>query len=245
MSSISVVMPVFNEAPTIEQQVRSVLAILRPQDELIVVNGESTDDTAQCLHTLVQKSAPSPHRLSVLCTRKGRAHQMNMGARQASNEVLLFLHADTTVSRQAWDQLTQLAQNTQAGVRYWGRFDVRLHGRSKGLPMVAGFMNWRSRLTHICTGDQGIFITRNLFQCIGGYFEQPLMEDIELCTTLKAQPDAHYLPLQGPVVSSGRRWDSHGLWPTIWLMWRFRFAYWRGASAYDLARKYADVRHRS
>ncbi|PPL14339.1 glycosyl transferase, partial [Oceanisphaera arctica] len=118
----------------------------------------------------------------------------------------------------------------------WGRFDVTITGRHPMLAAIAFMMNLRSRLTGIATGDQAIFVCRSSFEAVGGFPDQPLMEDIELSKRLKRLgPPAC---LQHKVTTSGRRWEQKGLWRTILLMWRLRFAYWRGASPEQLARAY-------
>jgi hypothetical protein len=128
-----------------------------------------------------------------------------------------------------------LRRAAQAGAR-WGRFDVHIEGRSAWLPVIATLMNWRSRLTGIATGDQALFVETSLFRRLGGYAALPLMEDIELCRRLRAiDPPAC---LQERVLTSGRRWESRGVWRTILLMWRLRWRYWRGTPAEELARAY-------
>ena len=104
------------------------------------------------------------------------------------------------------------------------------------LRVIAMLMNWRSRITGIATGDQAIFVVRTAFESIGGFPEQPLMEDVELCKRLRAlSPPAC---LRARAVTSGRRWESRGVWRTIVLMWRLRWAYWRGVPASVLANLY-------
>ena len=234
-------MPVYNEELNIGIIVPALLRLLREGDELLIVDGESTDQTVSAAKALIEQHQ-CQDRVRVLSARKGRANQMNQGGRQAQGDLLVFLHADTVLTEQAWAELLVCLEKAKPGVRFWGRFDVVVQGKSKWLPVISWFMNRRSRLTRIATGDQVIFLTRALFNRIGGYFDQPLMEDIELCKTLKTQPDAVFLPLPGPVYTSGRRWDEFGAWATIVLMWRFRWRYWRGANAFDLARQYSDVR---
>lgn len=238
--TLSIVMPVRNEAASIESVVHQALGLLSEGDELIVVDGESTDSSMALLKSL-QVQHP---RLQVLSSRSGRAAQMNAGARKATGEVLLFLHADTVLSAAAWAQLKHTLHTKLESSRFWGRFDVRIVGKSLWLPVVSRMMNWRSRWSRICTGDQAIFISTSLFNRIGQFPDQPLMEDVEICKTLKTQSDASFIPLHGPVSTSGRRWDEAGAWPTILLMWRFRFMYWRGTNAYDLAMQYREIRSR-
>ena len=219
---ISIVIPVLNEASRIVATL-TALAPLRAQGaELIVVDGGSSDDTAALCKGLAD---------AVLSAPRGRALQMNAAARAASGAVLLFLHADTRLPD---DALTQIAQAVQT--QPWGRFDVRIAGRSPILPVVAALMNTRSRLTGIATGDQALFVRRDAFDAVGGFPAQPLMEDIELCKRLRrlGQPAC----LRAKVVTSGRRWDSRGAWRTIGLMWRLRLLYWLGVPAGRLAAAY-------
>jgi rSAM/selenodomain-associated transferase 2 len=153
----------------------------------------------------------------------------------AHGEVLLFLHADTRLPPQAAERVAAAL----AGGAHWGRFDVVIEGPGAMFRVIAALMNARSRLTHIATGDQAIFVRRSLFEELGGYADQPLMEDIELCRRLKALPAAgRPACLRQTVVTSGRRWQQHGTWRTIVLMWRLRWRYWRGEPADTLAKLY-------
>ncbi len=216
-------MPVLNEAATLRQSLATLAPLRAAGHRLIVVDGGSHDDTlAQC-HGQVDALLTAP---------RGRARQMNAGAATADGDVLLFLHADTTLPDHADACVTQaLAQGAQ-----WGRFDVRISGKSPMLKVISRMMNWRSRVTGIATGDQAMFVRRALFEQIGGFPDQPLMEDIALSRRLlKHGPPAC---LREVVRTSGRRWESRGVWRTIWLMWRLRWRYWRGASPEVLARAY-------
>jgi rSAM/selenodomain-associated transferase 2 len=162
---------------------------------------------------------------------RSRAAQMNAGATAAHGGSLLFLHADTRLPDGA-DRLIAQALHTRA----WGRFDVQIEGRHPMLRVVAAMMNLRSRITGIATGDQAMFMSRAAFRQAGGFPAQPLMEDIELSVRLRriGRPAC----LAACVVTSGRRWERDGAWRTILLMWRLRFAYWRGAPPADLHRRY-------
>lgn len=216
-------MPVLDEAGQIEATLAALAPLRRRGVELIVVDGGSQDGTV----ALARAEADA-----VLDAPRGRARQMNAGAAAARGEVLLFLHADTILPPEA----DRLALRAAAGGRDWGRFDVRIAGRHPMLRVVAMLMNWRSRLTGIATGDQAIFVRRELFQRIGGFPDQPLMEDIELSRRLRRVSAPACLPARA--TTSGRRWESRGVWRTIFLMWRLRWRYWRGESAHRLAAAY-------
>lgn len=220
---LSIVLPALNEAAGIAATLQALAPLRAAGHEVIVVDGGSTDGTAELAAPLACRVVPSE---------RGRARQMNAGAAAATREALLFLHADTQLPPHAD---AAIAVALQGGAR-WGRFDVHIEGRSRWLPVVARLMNWRSRLTGIATGDQALFIEAALFREMGGYAPLPLMEDIELCSRLRriARPAC----LRERVTTSGRRWDTRGAWRTIWLMWTLRWRYWRGTPAEELARAY-------
>jgi hypothetical protein len=119
--------------------------------------------------------------------------------------------------------------------RSWGRFDVRIEGRSPFLAVIAFCINWRSRLSGIATGDQAIFVRREAFP---GFPEIALMEDIAFSKAMKRQSPPACLREQA--VTSGRRWERHGVFRTMLLMWRLRLAYFLGAAPDELARRYAN-----
>jgi rSAM/selenodomain-associated transferase 2 len=161
---------------------------------------------------------------------------MNAGAARASGDVLLFLHADSRLPAHA-DRL--VIEGLKSSGRQWGRFDVTIAGRQRLLALVAFFMRMRSRLTGIATGDQAIFVRRNAFEAAGAFPSIALMEDIALCKALKriGRP----LCLRERVVTSGRRWEEHGMLRTVVLMWTLRLAFFFGADPKRLARRYGNA----
>jgi len=160
--------------------------------------------------------------------------QMNAGARRARGEILLFLHADCRLPAAADAIITDGLNRARTT---WGRFDVTLTGTHPLLRVVGVMMNLRSRLTGIATGDQGIFVTRSLFEACGGFPEIALMEDVALSKHLKRY--GRPLCMRHRMTVSGRRWEKHGVLHTILLMWRLRLAYWLGADPDKLALRYA------
>lgn len=218
-----IVVPVLNESATLAEQL-SRLKVLREQGaEVVLVDGGSADNTRE----LVRAAG-----FMLIDSERGRALQMNAGARAVSSDVLIFLHADTRLPTGA---LLQVEQHLRRD-RQWGRFDVQITGASAWLAVIACLMNIRSRLTGIATGDQTLFMTREAFDTVGGFPVQPLMEDIEMSKRLKRLSPP--VCLSARVETSGRRWEQHGVWKTILLMWRLRWAYWRGTPASELARLY-------
>ena len=221
---ISIIIPVRNEAANIGRLLCALQAYRDRGHEVIVVDGGSVDDTV-----IIAKSLAD----TVLQTTAGRSKQMNAGSDQAKGEVLWFLHADSELPEQA-DELIITAVTT--GTFTWGRFDVRLSGRKILLRVVEKMMNLRSRLTGVATGDQGIFISRKLFDQVGGYPDQLLMEDIALCKELKKYQSP--VSLRETMVTSSRRWEENGIIRTILLMWTLRAAYYFGVPADKLALRY-------
>lgn len=214
-----------NEALRLPALLPQLVALQQDPDvEVLLVDGSSDDGS---VHMALGAG------LEVLASDPGRARQMNAGAAYSQGELLLFLHADCRLPRDLPELL--LAQMARSK-RCWGRFDVRIEGRSKLLPIIAHLMNWRSRLTGIATGDQGIFVRRSVFEQMDGFPDQPLMEDIELSRRLLkcSRP----LCLKARLTTSGRRWDERGALRTVWLMWQLRWAYWRGASPAQLSERY-------
>jgi rSAM/selenodomain-associated transferase 2 len=222
---LSIILPVLNEAERIVPALEELQSLRQAGAEVIVVDGGSRDGTEALAAPLADR---------VVVSARGRALQMNVGASVAHGDVLLFLHADTTLPRDAWPAIRDAIANGGA----WGRFDVDIQGRQAMLRVIAFMMNLRSRLTGVATGDQAVFVRRAEFERLGGYKPIPLMEDLALSDALKAA--AKPVCLRSRVTTSGRRWEEHGLWRTIFLMWRLRLAYRLGVPPAVLARRYSD-----
>lgn len=223
---LAIVVPVFNEAlalPALIKHLSSLKETTHPDLELVFADGGSTDGTVALIEEAGFRAISSP---------KGRAWQMNAGAAQTTGDVLLFLHADTQLPPNA---IKTIASSLVGGL-CWGRFDVHITGKTWMLGVVSRMMNWRSRLTGIATGDQAMFMTRAAFQKIDGFPEQALMEDIEISKRLRQL--SRPVCIASPVITSGRRWETRGVWKTIFLMWRLRWAYWWGKNPKLLAELY-------
>lgn len=221
---LSIVVPVINEARALPALFERLLPLSRHGCEVLFVDGGSTDESVamiECAGFKVVNSQP------------GRAKQMNAGAAQAKGQTLLFLHADTALPSGA---VECLHQGLNGDLHQWGRFDVCITGQHWMLRVVGHMMNLRSRWTGIATGDQAMFMTRKVFDSVGGFPDQALMEDIELSKRLlsRSRPAC----IHHCVSTSGRRWETRGVWRTIFLMWRLRWGYWRGVPVGLLARAY-------
>lgn len=222
--ALSIVIPCLNEARSIGQLLEALQDARATGVELVLVDGGSVDPTVALSAPLVDKLIHSV---------AGRARQMNAGAAAATGEVLWFLHADSVIRA---DFPARIIAVMAATTRGWGRFDIRLSGRHPLLRVIGFMMNWRSRLTGIATGDQGIFVRRALFTRVGGFPLIPLMEDIAISRQLKR--GSRPLVISQRLVTSSRRWEESGIIPTVLLMWRLRWAYFFGADPAQLAERY-------
>ena len=226
MVTVSVIVPVLNEEGRIGETLRR--ARQPGVREIIVVDGGSMDQTRAVAQPLADHVVSAP---------RGRAAQMNAGAELATGDILLFLHADTLLPA-GFAETVAAACTTPAVVG--GRFDVELTPASPLLWLTGELMNWRSRCSRIATGDQAMFVRREVFDRMGGYADIPLMEDVELSRRLKGA--GRIACLRQRVTTSARRWQAHGVVKTILLMWTLRALYFFGVSPVRLRRLYDDAR---
>jgi rSAM/selenodomain-associated transferase 2 len=216
---LSIIVPALNEARVVRAALEALASLRRRGHEVILVDGGSADGTVELARGLCDKTIAAP---------RGRALQMNAGAREASGDALVFLHADTRLPERA-DEIIFASLRTHL----WGRFDVAIEGKAPLLKLVGWSMNLRSRMTGVATGDQAIFVRRDAFP---GFAAIPLMEDVAFSNAMKRRgPPA--CP-RNRVVTSGRRWEQRGVVRTIVLMWRLRLLYALGADPARLDRLY-------
>lgn len=232
---ITVIIPVLNEQGSLEQTVPRLVRCCADAGEVIFVDGGSTDGTLETLTEAAGRYVGTP-RMRVESAPPGRAIQMNKGASKASGDILLFLHIDTRLPDHALDKIREMVRKGA----FWGRFDVSLDSANAIFRFIGFMMNLRSAVTGIATGDQAIFVRRDVFSMLGGYSAMPLMEDIDFCMRLKtvAPPGL----IHDCVTTSARRWQQSGVLRTILLMWILRLAFWLGISPERLARMYPNVR---
>ncbi len=225
--TIAVVIPTLNEEDTIAETLRDTAHL--GFHEIIVIDGGSTDHTRALAEGLGLAK--------ILNNQPGRARQLNAGVRTCRGDILVFLHADTRLPNNAKQHIeSALADPAVVG----GRFDVRFDSPSAWGRVISTFMNLRSRLTRISTGDQAMFVRRHVFEQLGGFSDIPLMEDIEFSARLKHTGPTH--TLHETVTTSFRRWEQQGPMRTILLMWALRFLYWIGVSPSHLSQWHKAVR---
>jgi rSAM/selenodomain-associated transferase 2 len=223
---ISIVIPTLDEATSLAQTL--IAARERGGRELIVADGDSRDATRDVAARLADAVVVAP---------RGRAAQMNAGAAVARGDVLLFLHADTHLPLGFADAIAHALDDPAV---VGGYFAVALDAPGWRYGLIGRLISGRSRLTGVATGDQAIFVRRPVFEALGGFAPLPLMEDIDLVRRLKRR--GRVAALRERVVTSARRWERHGFWRTVLLMWTLRLAYYAGVSPETLARWYAHAR---
>jgi rSAM/selenodomain-associated transferase 2 len=221
---ISVIVPTRNEAATIAE----TLARLREPEvlEVLVVDGGSGDATVTLARPLADRVIAAP---------AGRARQMNAGAEIARGDLFFFLHADTRPPPGFAAAIVEAC-----GYAIGGRFDVELDAPGVAYRVVEAAINIRSRWSGLFTGDQGLFIRRDVFKSLGGYPDQPLLEDLALARAMRRQGRTAALRLR--LRTSARRWQRHGVARTVLLMWWIRLLDALGVPPERIARLYVDAR---
>ncbi len=220
---LCIVVPVLDEAKDIASRLGELQPFRNRGARVVVVDGGSFDGTLAIAAGLADLAFVAP---------QGRARQMNAGAAACTADLLLFLHADTRLPHDT----DALVRRATASGRHWGRFDVVIDSPRPLLRFVGAMINRRSRWTGIATGDQAMFVRQELFRRVGGFPDQPLMEDVALSKLLKRHGPPACLREQ--VMTSARRWERYGPWRTILLMWHLRAAYFFGADPLKLALRY-------
>lgn len=229
--TISVIIPTYNEETTLARTLSHTSTL--GFDEMIIADGGSTDRTILMAHAFC---ARVPHACLVSAPR-GRGRQMNEGVKASRGGILLFLHADTQLPSNAREVIERALEDRRI---VGGRFDVRFDSTSRWARVISTLMNWRSRWSGIATGDQAVFVRRQVFDRLGGFAEIPLMEDIDFSKRLKKM--GGIAALRERATTSFRRWERQGALRTILLMWTLRFLYWIGVGPSRLSTWYEAVR---
>jgi len=224
MFTFSIIIPSLNEAAFFSTQQAYLKSILQQGHEIIVIDGGSSDDSINLAEKIGCKCK---------VTKASRGHQLHAGANLSTNDILLFLHADTALPSSGLNSIVNAFTYSKSS---WGRFNVSFINNAFIFKIIAWFMNKRSCLTGIATGDQAIFIKRKTYFDSGGFPNIPIMEDIELCKRLKKH--SRPICLQDAVTTSSRKWEQQGIIETILLMWRLRALYFFGVSAEKLVKQY-------
>lgn len=232
--TLSIIVPVLNERENVQQLLEHLAS--SGAEQLVIVDGGSVDGTFDWLN---DHWSSADEGQILIQSMPGRARQMNAGARAANGDLLMFLHADSRLPKGAKREVINARENQHL----WGRFDIAFASTSEinwQMKIIALFMNIRSRLSSIATGDQAIFVDAILFRSIGSYPDIPLMEDIAITTSLKRHSVPHCSPLK--VMTSARRWEKSGVVKTVLLMWYLRLAYFCRADPRRLAKLYRELR---
>ena len=222
-TKLSIIIPTLNEADQIEQHLSKLQILRQYGHEVIVVDGGSIDDTVSLISPLCDQVCQS---------QQSRSIQMNCGAGVATGECFVFLHADTELP----DNILEYFSNMNNIEGKWGRFDIRLSGSNWLFRVIETCMNSRSNFTGIVTGDQVMFVGKELFDRVGGYPEIALMEDIAISNLLInfSKP----IRIREKVISSSRRWEKNGIVKTMIKMWVLRLLYFFHYDTNKLAKLY-------
>ncbi len=224
MSKLSFILPTLNEASVVKNQLARLQLYREAGHEVILVDGGSCDTTVQLAAGFVDQ---------LLVTAPGRSLQMNAGAARATGDLLVFLHVDTELPQDAAALITQAMAVPESG---WGWFCVRLSNSRLPFKIIASCMNLRAQLTFVCTGDQTMFVKRDLFNRVGGFPQLPLMEDVAVSKLLRRKSTPNWITQ--PVIASSRRWERQGILHTVLLMWWLRLLYFLGVNPARLLSMY-------
>jgi rSAM/selenodomain-associated transferase 2 len=236
--NLDIIIPVYNEGEHFLPWLQEVAGFLQADDRIVVVDASDQHAVSDIVSDYMDRNS----QVHYVKSSKGRALQMNAGVEwlakvfsssfaQDNQRLLWFLHCDSGLSAQHLAYLRSLEAGT-----VWGRFDVQLAPSVFPFGMISWFINVRSRLTQVMTGDQGIFVRSDIFNQLKGYAQIPLMEDVEISKRLRKRAKADS---GGPTLqTSARRWQQYGWVKTVLLMWQLRLLYWLGASPNKLVDKY-------
>lgn len=242
MSGLSIIVPLLNEIDALPTLCANLEAL--ESEQTIIVDGGSTDGSWQWLlehwhnpddPAKGQFESDKNKSRVLLQSEAGRAQQMNMGAQHSIYPMLLFMHADSQIHAEA-----KLLICDNSATDRWGRFDVSFDSPSGAMALIAFFMNIRSRVSGVATGDQAIFVHRALFDQVGGFDKLSLMEDVAFCKKLRRLANPHCL--RQKVVTSARRWEQNGVVQTVLKMWWYRLLFFFGVSPDKFVNEYRDVR---
>ena len=222
---ISLIIPIYNESRTIDAML-SQLDVLPGDWEILFADGGSSDDTLEKIG----------QRYPVLHCPKGRANQMNYAAKQASAEVIWFVHCDSRIPHDAHDQICRAISSGAD----WGCFHIGFDYNGPFMNFNTYFSNRRAR-KGIAFGDQGIWVKKKLFETMGGFPDLPIMEDYEF--SLRMNAAGHPIrQLSGRIITSGRRYEKRFPPVTMWQMFWLRCLYRKGMDIQEIAKRYRDIR---
>ena len=224
-NKLSIIIPCLSEEKNIRETLLPLQNLRQRGHEIILADGGSTDNTTNISANLYDQ---------LITCKKGRAHQMNSGAKLSSNEILCFLHADTIAPKNLDRLIIETLHKTH---KMWGRFNIKLSGKHWLFRIIETSINLRSCISGIASGDQGIFVYRDVFDQLNGFASIPLMEDIELSKRLKEKSRPACIT-NTPLITSSRRWEKHGILKTVYLMWRLRLKFFMGVPANQLENLY-------
>lgn len=222
---ISIIIPTYNE----EKRISLLIDNLNKLDEdfeVIFSDGGSTDNTLSLIG----------NKYIVVNSKKGRANQMNFGAKYATGEVLFFLHCDSVLEK---DALTKISDKINEGYSA-GCFKLNFDSDNLSMKCCAYFSNLRVKYRQIAFGDQGIFVKKDVFYNIGEFPSLPIMEDYQLSINLKQ--NYKICQVNSKITTSARRFLDAGTFKTMWKMQKLQRMFRQGKDINLIAKMYRDAR---
>lgn len=222
--TVAIIVPVLDEATQLAERLRAALS---QADELVVSDGGSTDGSREIAASLGAR---------VVSGSPGRGPQLNRGAAATRSEVLLFLHADTSLPPGAVDEVRRAVEEGAAS----GAFLVRFDRRGVVYRFGERIVDLRTRWTRCPLGDQAQFVRRDVFERLGGFREWPILEDLELARRLRRVGPIAIL--ESRVTTAARRFAQRGPLRTVAINWLIWSLFACGVSPHRLDRFYRKVR---
>ncbi|MBI4805997.1 MAG: TIGR04283 family arsenosugar biosynthesis glycosyltransferase [Desulfovibrio sp.] len=227
--SFSVIVPVLGEEDLVNRLVDHIRTVgYGRQVEIIIADGHPQRSTLAAIARPGVLAVPAP---------RGRARQMNAAARYASGDILVFLHADSTLPAGAFEAMEQVLEGAD---NVGGAFDLGIRSNRFSLKLIAQMASFRSRLTRVPYGDQAIFLTRRVFETLGGYTDMPVLEEVDLMLRLR-RAGMRIGFARGRAVTSPRRWEAEGVWRRTFTNWAIIVLYHLGVPAERLAPLHKNI----
>ena len=225
--SVSIIIPILNEENIIERLITNLNELDR-EFEVIFSDGGSSDKTVNIIENISN--------YKIVNSDKGRAKQLNAGAKESKYNILLFLHADSIIEKDVLIKIENFIKNNNKAGCLKIKFDS-----NKILMRICGFLsNLRVRLRHIAFGDQGIFIEKKLFFDIGMFDDMPLMEDYKLSIKLKDVCPIN--AVDSYIISSARRFEKNGIIKTMIYMQKLQYMFRNGEDIEKIANIYNNMK---